>query len=115
MKQGTALRYSISPGRPMGAISLLPPAIIPCSYGKWTPEKRQRSFPPGRFLVEEKYIAAYCFDATPTTPTTPATLVEEKYYAVYCFDRLLAYLSHAVREGPCRSRHGDESAALVAA
>src|SRR6266571_3337571 len=62
MKQDIALRYSISPGRPMDGISPLPPAIIQCSYGKWTPEKRQRPFPPGRFLVEEKYYAVYCID-----------------------------------------------------
>jgi hypothetical protein len=39
--------------------------------------------------IEEKYYAAYCFDAT---PTTPAPLVEEKYYTVYCIDRPLMHL-----------------------
>ena len=73
----------------MGGISPLPPAIILCSYGKWMHEKIQRSFPSGRFLVEEKYIAAYSFDAT---PTTLATLVEEKYYTVYCIDRPFMHL-----------------------
>src|SRR5260370_10955442 len=112
MKQGTAVRCSISPGSPMGAISPLPPAIILCSFGKWTPEKRQGAF---SFWPLSGRRKIHCSLLLRPTPTTPATLVEEKYYTVYCFDRLLMHLSHAVREDPCPSKHGDENAALVAA